>query len=77
MKLKRLAPGVWKVLARMEGEPGDRRDVPISVKFLVEPGLGLVYEEGTIRGQPAGEEEAWVLESWLESKEGEILDLIG
>lgn len=77
MKLKRLAPGVWRVSARMEGEPGDPRDVPISVRFTVEPGLGLVYESGSIRGRAVEQEDRWILEGWLESHESEIVDLIG
>lgn len=77
LRIKHLRDNIWQAYSTVEtvGEE-DSEQAPISVRFAVDDCTAL-FLRGWIWSAPAEEDSIWLLRSWLEENESEILDLAG
>ncbi len=77
MRLKQIKNDLWQVSALIDGGLGDHQPIPISIKFRLHVEDSVEFIRSYAWGCLVPEEESWMLRSWLEENEAEILDLIG
>lgn len=79
MKLKHMRGSIWHVYAQIPNEHGEEDSyIPIIVRFkYLECDLLVQFIKAWTYGSPAERDELWLLRSWLEENESEIVAQIG